>query len=65
MPRDEAKQAPIYACPHCDETFPYATPDEHVQITLHGALHARNRKERLGHTPQILDSDERTNPVLK
>jgi len=63
MPGDEAEQAHIYACPHCDETFPCGTPDERVQITLHRALHARNRSERRGHQRLIMDSDERTKPV--
>ena len=64
MPRDEAERAPIYACPHCDETFPCATPDEHFQITLHRALHMRDRGASLGHKPQIIAADERINPVL-
>ena len=63
MPRDEAEQAPIYACPHCDETFACTTADEQLQITLHRALHVRDRGARFGYTRLIMDSDERTNPV--
>jgi hypothetical protein len=64
MPRDEALRVLIYACPHCDETFPGATPDEHLQITLHRALHVPDRSQPLGHKPQIIVADERTKPVM-
>jgi hypothetical protein len=64
MPRDEADQAPIYACPHCDETLACTTPDEQLQISLHRALHVQDRSERLEYKRLIADSLEPTKRVV-
>lgn len=60
MPKAESHQSPIYACPHCDETFACTTTDDQVQISLHRALRLSRRSDRIDYIRSLItDADER------